>query len=208
MAELTRSISSGHTFNQADQLVVRLLEGDETAFTEAFHLYKDMVYTLAFKLLTDKTESMDVAQEVFFTLYKKVSSFRGECSLKTWIYRVTINEAANRNRWWRRKLRDRTLSLSIGPTQEDQKPLDPPSEDTSPARICFSKEIREALEVGLRNLPFNQRVAVTLRDVEGLSYEEIAEITSTHSGTIKSRIARGRERLRQYLDNYRGGTDL
>jgi RNA polymerase sigma-70 factor (ECF subfamily) len=208
MAELTRSISSNDSFDQTEQLVVRLLEGDESAFTEVFHLYKDMVYTLAFKLLTDKTESMDVAQEVFFTLFRKIHNFRGECSLKTWIYRVTINESANRNRWWRRKSRDKTISLSIASDREDQRQLDLPAKENSPARVCYSNEIKAALEGGLKELPFDQRVAVTLRDVEGLSYEEIAEVTGSQTGTIKSRIARGRERLRQILNQYQGGTDI
>jgi RNA polymerase sigma-70 factor (ECF subfamily) len=208
MAELTRSFGPEQSFDQSDQLVVRLLEGDKTAFTEAFHLYKDMVYTLAFKLLTDKTESMDVTQEVFFTLYRKISGFRGECSLKTWLYRVTVNEAANRNRWWRRRFRDRTLSLSLGISRDNLRPLELPSKGESPARTCFSREVKDALEEGLRNLPFDQRVAVALRDVEGLSYEEISEITGTHPGTVKSRIARGREKLRQLLEKYRGGTKL
>jgi len=208
MAELTRSIGSEHAFDHGDQLVVRLMEGDETAFIEAFHLYRDMVYTLAFKLLTDKTEAMDVAQDVFLTLFRKISSFRQECSLKTWLYRVTINEAANRNRWWRRKFRDRTVPLGLNLKPGEGMPLDPPSKDSSPAREYYSGELREFLEEGLRQLPYDQRVAVALRDVEGLSYEEIARITGTQAGTVKSRIARGRERLRQMLEQFKGGTSL
>ena len=88
MTELTRSIRSGETLKESDQLVIRLKEGDDQAFVEAYHLYKDFVYTLAFKLLNDKGEAMDVTQEVFLTLFRKVGGFRGDSSLKTWLYRV------------------------------------------------------------------------------------------------------------------------
>jgi RNA polymerase sigma-70 factor (ECF subfamily) len=171
MGELTGSFGSRIGFQESEDLVVRLREHDEQAFAEVFHLYKDLVYTLSVKLLSDKSEAMDVTQEVFLTLYRKISSFRGECSLKTWLYRVTLNQAANRNRWWR-------------------------------------VEIQKALQEALDALPFEQRAAVLLRDVQGLSYEEVAEVVGAEVGTVKSRIARGRERLKERLKAYREGADL
>jgi len=199
MAELTRSISSGDTLTESDQLVLRLKEGDEQAFVEAFQLYKDFIYTLAFKLLNDKTEAMDVTQEVFLTLFKKVGAFRGDSSLKTWLYRVAINQATNRNRWWKRRFRHRTLSLDLASKAALSNSPAFQGGYTSPARECYSRELRQALQEGLQQLPFDQRVAVTLRDVEGLTYEEIAELTQSRIGTVKSRIARGREKLRSLL---------
>ena len=139
---------------------------------------------------------MDVTQEVFVTLFKKVGSFRGEASIKTWLYRVAINQAANRNRWWKRRFRHRTISLDIA-TLANTNTLGVKS--TSPARACYSREIREALQKSLCQLPFEQRLAVTLRDLEGLSYEEIGELTGANLGTVKSRIARGRDKLRALL---------
>lgn len=199
MAELTQSISPSDLLSESDQLVLRLKEGDEPAFVEAFHLYKDFVYTLAFKLLNDKGEAMDVTQEVFVTLFKKVGAFRGDSSLKTWLYRVAINEATNRNRWWKRRFRHRTLSLNLDSHTLLARPSAFQSRNPSPARECYLRELQHALQEGLQELPFDQRVAVTLRDVEGLAYEEIAELTNTNIGTVKSRIARGRERLRTLL---------
>ena len=196
MTELTRSIGSGDAFTESDQLVVRLKEGDEQAFEEAFYLYKDFVYTLAYKLLNDKAEAMDVTQEVFLTMFKKVGSFRGEASLKTWLYRVAINQAANRNRWWKRRFKHRTISLDIA-TLAGTNTFGVKA--PSPAKQCYSREIREALQESLYKLPFDQRVAITLRDVEGLSYEEIGELTGANLGTVKSRIARGRDKLRTLL---------
>jgi RNA polymerase sigma-70 factor (ECF subfamily) len=196
MTELTRSIASGNTFEESDRLVVRLREGDERAFDEAFYLYKDFVYTLAYKILNDKAEAMDVTQEVFVTLFKKVGSFRGESSLKTWLYRVAINQAANRNRWWKRRFKHRTISLDIA-TMADTNTFGVVSR--SPARDCYSREIREKFQESLYQLPFEQRLAVTLRDLEGLSYEEIGELTGANLGTVKSRISRGRDKLRALL---------
>ncbi|UCF37397.1 MAG: sigma-70 family RNA polymerase sigma factor [Acidobacteriota bacterium] len=207
MAELTRTIAS-EAFADRDELVVRLKEGDESAFDEVFQLYKDMVYTLALKLLADKGESMDVTQEVFLTLFRKIHSFRGECSLKTWLYRVAINQAANRNRWWKRHLQSRTVSLSISNEPDRPAVRELPSNQPSPLRDCYSAELRKALEKTLSELPFEQRVTITLRDVEGLAYEEIAEVTSTSIGTVKSRIARARIRLRDQLQKFKGGEEL
>ncbi len=99
MAELTSPIGSPIRFEQAESLlVVRLKEGNEQAFAEVFHLYKNLVYNVALKLLADKTEAMDITQEVFLTLYRTIHRFRGDSTLKTWLYRVTLNQAASRNR--------------------------------------------------------------------------------------------------------------
>lgn len=208
MAELTRSIGTGEDFEKGDFLVEKLRAGDEDAFAEVFILYKDMVYTLAVKLVADKAEAMDVTQEVFLSLFRKIRGFRGECSLKTWLYRVAVNQAANRNRWWKRRFRNRTVSLHLDSSREIAKQIDPVGSNPSPARICFSRELREALQAALRRLPFEQRVAVVLRDVDGLTYEEIAEINDVRIGTVKSRIARARERLRGYLSEFQGNSKL
>ncbi|MFQ5739505.1 MAG: RNA polymerase sigma factor [Acidobacteriota bacterium] len=204
MSEFTSSIRSEVGFDPPELLVSRLQEGDGHAFSEVFRLYKNLVYTLSLKLLADKSEAMDVTQEVFLTLFRKIHKFRGECSLKTWLYRVTLNQTANRNRWWRRRYRDRICTLGLGGKGEGGTP-DPASGQPLPDRSLFAHEIRSALQQGLEELPFSQKAAVVLRDVRGLSYEEIAEVTGVRSGTVKSRIARGRERLRKILREYQPG---
>lgn len=205
MGELTDSIGSGVAFEETESLVVRLKQGDEAAFAEAFDLYKDLVYTLAFKLLADKGEAMDVTQDVFLTLFRKIHSFRGECALKTWLYRVTLNQAANRNRWWKRRFRHKTIALSLEPSGDGTPLQEPRSLEPGPDRHLLSRELDEALRRGLKALPFDQRAAVVLRDVEGLSYEEIAEIMGAQLGTVKSRISRGREHLRSLLAPFQKG---
>jgi RNA polymerase sigma-70 factor (ECF subfamily) len=205
MAEWTRSIETSATFEQSENLVLRLQAGEEAAFREVFVLYKDMVYTLACKLLADKGEAMDVTQEVFLNLFRKIKAFRGECSLKTWLYRVAVNQASNRNRWWRRRSRSRTVSIHLDVRRDIREVA---SGGPSPVRKLYSREIREALRHGLNRLPFDQRTVIVLRDVEGLTYEEIAQVTGIKLGTVKSRIARAREQLRDYLRDFRGSVGL
>ncbi len=199
MTQLTTSIQSDMRVSPGETLVMRLKERDETAFEEAFELYKDMVYSLAVKLLRDKSEAYDVTQDVFLTLYRQILRFRGESSLKTWLYRVTLNQAANRNRWWRRRFRSRFETVSITTGLDDQASMEPVSLEPSLDRQLLSKEARRAIEDALAALPFDQRAAVILRDVQHLTYEEIAETIGVSMGTVKSRISRGRERLRRVL---------
>ena len=209
MAELTRPIHPEDTFSQGDELIIKLQVGDDRAFAEAFQLYKDMVYSLALKLLNDRGEALDVTQEVFLTIFRKIGSFRAECSLRTWIYRITVNQIASRNRWWRRRFWSQTTSLDL-PSHPNNGTghLEVPGRAPSPARECFSGELQVAIRDGFKALPYEQRVAVALRDVENLTYEEIAEITGASLGTVKSRIARGREKLRELLADFRGGSRL
>ncbi|HSR68196.1 MAG TPA: sigma-70 family RNA polymerase sigma factor [Acidobacteriota bacterium] len=208
MAEMTRSISSGIELTRVESMVDRLKAGDEAAFEEVFSIYKDMVYGLAYRLLADKAEAMDVTQEVFLTLHRKIARFRGECTLKTWLYRVAFNQAANRNRWWKRRRKDRTRSLSISYGNDDQSHIDPDDGRPKPDHQLYSREVQQALQRCLRRLPFDQRAALVLRDVQGLTYEEIAELTGAQLGTVKSRIARGRSRMRDMLKPYREGKSL
>lgn len=207
MAEWTGSLTTDEALSDGDGTLERLREGDHAAFAEVFQLHRDMVYTLALRLLTDKSEALDLTQEVFLTLFRKARTFRGDCSLKTWLYRVTINAAGGRNRWWRRRRRDAFIPLDLQ-DRDHGRPLDPPTSVPSPARRCLSEELRAAIAAGLGKLPFEQRVALVLREVEGLTYEEIAEVTGAGPGTVKSRIARAREQMRQLLAGFQGGEQL
>ena len=205
MSHVTTSIQHDMRLRDPEALVVRLKEQDASAFQEVFELYQDMVYSLAFKLLSDKSEAYDVSQDVFTTLFKQIGRFRGECSLKTWLYRVTLNQAANRNRWWRRRFRGRHQHLSITGAFEQDSALEPASQEPSLDRQVLSIEARSAIEKALSALPFDQRAALILRDVHGQTYDEIAESTGVRVGTVKSRISRGREKLRLVLRRYQPG---
>jgi RNA polymerase sigma-70 factor (ECF subfamily) len=175
----------------------------DLTFEELFERYGSMVYALIVQILGDREEALDVSQEVFLTIYRKMDTFRGESSLKTWIYCIAVHRAANRFRWWNRLRRRGTVSLeehlSKGPNRElfcNMK-----SEIQSPEEALLVREEHEEIERMLQELPVQQRIAVIMRDIEGLSYEEIAEAMQVSLGTVKSRIARGREMLKRYFEN-------
>ena len=170
-------------------------------FEELFERYNSMVFNLAYQILGDREEALDVAQEVFLAIYQKMDAFRGESSLKTWIYRIAVRRAANRFRWWNRLRRRGTVSLEehLSKSPESELSWNLTSRAKSPEDALLLQEEREKVKRMLLELPLHQRIAVIMRDIEGLSYEEIAESLNVSLGTIKSRIARGREILKQHF---------
>ncbi len=178
----------------------------ELDFEELFQRFQGMVYQLGFRVLGDREEALDLAQEVFLIVFRRMNRFRGESSLKTWIYRITVNLAANRCRWWSRLRRRGTVSLDAHLSRNDQRDLSETLEagGDSPETSLMLREERDQIERSILQLPVLQRIAVVMRDIEGLSYEEIAEATQASLGTVKSRIARGREELKRRLNGVLG----
>jgi RNA polymerase sigma-70 factor (ECF subfamily) len=174
-------------------------------FDELFERYSSMVFGLVFHILGDREEALDVSQEVFLTIFRKMDSFRGESSLKTWIYCIAVNRASNRFRWWNRLRRRGTVSLEEHLANSPDRELcyNLKSDIQSPETALLLQEEHAEIERLLQQLPLQQRVAVIMRDIEGLSYEEIAESMHVSLGTVKSRIARGRETLKRH---FRGAT--
>ncbi len=174
----------------------------EVVFEEIFQRYQSMVFNLTCRILGDREEALDVTQEVFFAIFQKLNRFRGEASLKTWIYRIAINRASNRCRWWNRLRRRGTVSLDEHLSKDDNRTLAESLESAgnTPEASLMLEEKRREIESTLRRLPVQQRVVVIMRDVEGLSYEEISELLQVSLGTVKSRIARGREELKRRLN--------
>jgi RNA polymerase sigma-70 factor (ECF subfamily) len=189
------AVSQGVTLERVDS-------EDRISFEELFDRYSSMVFSLAYQVLGDREEALDVSQEVFLAIYSKMDSFRGESSLKTWIYSIAVHRAANRFRWWNRLRRRGTISLedhlSRKPDQDYSIDLKSPAK--SPEDELILKEERKQIAEWIRELPIQQRMAVILRDIEGLSYEEIAESMEISLGTVKSRIARGRELLKRRFE--------
>jgi RNA polymerase sigma-70 factor, ECF subfamily len=176
------------------------------SFEEIFHRYHSMVFNLTFRVLGDREEALDVTQDVFFSIYRKLHRFRGDSSLKTWIYRIAVNRAANRCRWWSRLRRRGTISLDEHLSRDDDRTFSESLQAAgeSPEHTLLMREQRREIERSLLRLPVQQRVAVIMRDVEGLSYEEIADLLQVSLGTVKSRIARGREELKRRLNGTLG----
>jgi len=177
-------------------LVQRCAEGDESAFADLVAEHQRMVLQLAMNLLGDRDEALDLSQEVFLRVFKTIHRFRGLSSLRTWIYRIAVNQARNRHRFWRRRHRADQVSLDQHIATHGE--LWSESEAT-PDRVLAQKELATRLQRALDGLPFDQRTAIVLREVDGLSYEEIAYSLGVAIGTVKSRLTRARQALRQEL---------
>ena len=182
------------------QFIERLRAGEAAAFDRLVLERSGDVYALLYRLTEDAEEARDLTQETFLRVFQSINRFRGDAELKTWIYRIAMNQARNRWRWWRRRRREVTLSLDA-PNEYDERPLKArlQSGATNPEQETLAHEREMALRRALRTLGRSYRETVILRDVEGLSYEEIAATLEISIGTVKSRLARGRMELRRKL---------
>jgi RNA polymerase sigma-70 factor (ECF subfamily) len=156
-----------------------------------------MVYQLALHLLGDPQEALDLSQEVFLKVFRTLPQFRGHSTLRTWIYRIVVNQASNRQRWWRR--RRRSQQVAIEEHAEMHGELPDGRERSMPDRVLQEHETSERVWRAMDALPFEQRAVIVLREIDGLSYEEIATSLEIAVGTVKSRLARARETLRLAL---------
>lgn len=181
-------------------LIQRCAAGDETASAELVAEHQRMVVQLAANLLGDREEALDLSQEVFLRVFRTIHRFRGQSSLRTWIYRIAVNQAWNRHRFWRRRHRADQVSLDqhVARYGDVFRGFDP-----APDRVLAQKEMADRLRGALERLPFEQRTAIVLREVDGLSYEEIAFSLGLAIGTVKSRLTRARHALRAELHDTR-----
>ena len=177
-------------------LIERCTAGDETACADLVAEHQRMVYTLALHLLGDRDEALDLSQEVFLRVFRTLSSFRGQSALRTWIYRIVVNQARNRQRWWRRRHRASQVSLDQHLQQFGDMEM---KGEALPDRLLASKETAARIWQALERLPFDQRTALILREIDGLRYEEIAFTLGVAVGTVKSRLTRARQALRAEL---------
>ena len=193
--------NSEHVLNSADErFIEKLKEGDRDAFELLIDHYSNDIYAMLVRLNGNAEEAADLTQETFLSVFNSIDGFRGDSSIRTWLFRIAINHSRNRHRWWKRRRRDSTVSiddtlgnstLSIHETLSDKR--------SSPEENTLRRERERSLLAALGELPAKFREAVVLCDIEGLSYEEIARLSGVNIGTVKSRIARGREQLRRRL---------
>jgi RNA polymerase sigma-70 factor (ECF subfamily) len=186
-------------------LVAELKAGSEEAFSLLIAQYHQPLYSLISRSLNDPADAADITQEVFIKVFRSICKFNGDASLRTWLYRIALHEASNQRRWWSRHKRQEIgidapadpsddhagESFSLASTLADRS--------SSPFDRAAQAELRLRVEAALRELPEAFRTVVVLREIEDLSYEEIAEILDTNLGTIKSRLTRGRAALRALL---------
>jgi RNA polymerase sigma-70 factor, ECF subfamily len=196
---------SGLTFDthlggsEDDALIAGLRQGSEWAYETLIQRYQQPVYNLVARLMSDPGDACDVVQEVFLKIFRNIRHFRGGSTLKTWIYRIAVNEAHNHRRWF---ARHQQPEIGFAP-KEDAAGLHESSfadPGRSPFDLALNEETRALVEEALAKLNPKFRAAVVLRDIEDLSYEEIAVVLEVSLGTVKSRILRGRECLRKILE--------
>jgi RNA polymerase sigma-70 factor (ECF subfamily) len=180
------------------RLADHLRAGSEQAYEELLTRFQQPVFALAFRLLDDHSDACDVVQEVFLKVFRSIGSFRGQSSLKTWIYRITVNEAHNSRRWFFRHRR-REVELDNEPEEARNLKEVIPDGSRSPFDAAFDREQHVMIEAALERINPIFREAVVLRDITDLSYEEIAGVLGVSLGTVKSRILRGRDALRMEL---------
>ncbi|MGC4083835.1 MAG: sigma-70 family RNA polymerase sigma factor [Vicinamibacterales bacterium] len=181
-------------------LIQRCATGDETAFAELVAEHQRMVVQLAMNLLGDRDEALDLSQDVFIRVFRTIGQFRGQSALRTWIYRIAVNQARNRHRFWRRRRKSDQVSLDAHVEAHGDFQC---GSEVGPDRILAQKELAARLQDALDALPFDQRTAIVLREVDGLSYDEIAFSLGVAVGTVKSRLTRARQTLREGLREQR-----
>lgn len=200
VGEIPLERAGGATTAAADLVLVdRCRRGDPQAFARLVALHEGMVFNLAARLLGEAEEARDVAQNVFLHVYRKLGQFQGRSTLRTWIYRITVNQCHNRRRWWKSRRRDKEspldeVEMSPGATRlADERP------SSSPFEAARQRERARRVQAALLELSFDHRAVLVLREIEGLSCEAIAETLGVAGGTVKSRLSRAREALRGRL---------
>ncbi len=185
------------------QFLERLKGGDVIAFNRLVEERHGDIYALLYRLTEDPEEARDLTQETFLQAFRNIAGFRGEADLRTWLYRIAVNQARNRWRLWKRRRRDRTVSLDAPVGDEGSAPLSAGLTDEGardPEQQALARERERALRAALSTLSRSYREVIILRDIEGLSYEEVAQALDMNIGTVKSRLSRGRDELRRRLE--------
>lgn len=181
-------------------LLEGLRAGEETAYEALIQRFEQPIFNIVSRLLDDPADAADVVQEVFLKVFRNVASFRGESSIKTWIYRIAVNEARNQRRWFSRHRRQE-VNLEIDEPGDGLKGYRNwlPDPGRSPFELTLDHETQVLIETALAEVNPKFRAALVLREIEGLSYEEVGEILEISLGTVKSRILRGRDALKKHL---------
>ncbi len=191
-------VLSNYLGDDGERIRIRELQaGSPEAFDRLIAEYAPVVYRLAYRMLKDPADASDTVQEVFLKVFRSIGQFRGHCSLKAWIYRVTLTTASNQNRWWRRhRGQESPLEVSENGFSQNWTVLD---DAPNPYESLLTRETQALVWTALLRLGESSRTVLILREMEGLPYEEMAEILHVSLGTVKSRLARARQSLREEL---------
>ncbi len=178
--------------SREERLISHAVAGDSAAFSELMTLHERRMYAVALRICANREDAQDCLQDAMLRIYRSLGSFKGQSSFSTWVYRITMNTCLDELR--RRKSRNATSLDNL--LDNGWSPSD---DDNAPERHALASEQRRVIDRAIAELPEDMRSAVVLRDVQGFSYDEIAEMLEANIGTIKSRISRGREKLRLIL---------
>jgi len=196
------SIAGVRTLDDAP-FIERLKAGDAVAFDNLVESYSGDIYALLFRLTSNAEDARDLTQDTFLRALRSISGFRGDAELKTWLFRIAINESRNRFRWWKRRRREVTISLDATIGDSGTSYSDTIAESSiSPEDAALMREREYALKAALLDLAVIYREAIILCDIEGMTYDQTAAALGVGIGTVKSRISRGREELRRRLKNF------
>lgn len=203
MGGVAAAVGVPSAFSLADSdFVDRLRDGDADAFDTLITRYSGDIYSLLYRMTEDSEEARDLTQETFLSALKAIKMFRGEAELKTWLFRIAINQFRNRFRWWKRRKRSETMSLDKPIGEGTATVADTIADDgESPEQAVLRHEQRDRLMKAIAALPEIFRETIVLCDIEGLGYEETARTLEINIGTVKSRLARAREQLRKRLSD-------
>ena len=183
--------------------VARLKANEDAAYDELVRTYSASIFHVAYRMLGESAEASDVVQEIFLKVFRNIGGFKGEAALKTWIFRIAFSEILNRLRWWKRRHRFSTVSLDDQPNGNGSGAgYTVPSSGPTPEQALQSKEQETAIQQALGRLSGEHRSIIVLRDIEGFSYNEIADVLGVSIGTVKSRLARARGDLKKSLMRY------
>ena len=183
------------------QFIERLKRSDPAAFETLVKERSGEIYGLLYRLTENTEEARDLTQETFLRAFQSIGQFRGDSDLRTWIYRIAINQARNRWRWWRRRHRDSTVSIDASESPGNAAVVARLTDrNRDPEHDALAHERERMLRKALSGLKRVYREAVVMRDIEGFAYEEIAIALDISVGTVKSRLARGRQELRRKLE--------
>jgi RNA polymerase sigma-70 factor (ECF subfamily) len=191
-----------YTMSVAERLLIgRLKDRDEQAFNEIVRLHGDKVFSLVYRMIGSRSEAEDIAQEVFVTVFKTVDTFRGESKFSTWLLRIAANHCKNRIKYLSRRHTDGNgLDGMPEGVMADRGRAMVQGHIAAPDVLLEAAELESLMQVAVAALDEEHRLLVVLRDVEELSYQEIAEITGLADGTIKSRLHRARMAIKLHLD--------
>jgi RNA polymerase sigma-70 factor, ECF subfamily len=186
---------------QESVFVLRLQANEDAAYDELVRTYHASIFHVAYRMLSDSAEASDVVQDIFLKVFRNIARFRGDSALRTWIFRIAFSEILNRLRWWKRRYRHSTVSIDENRTHNGEKTYAIQIEDGSPTphELLESKEQDAAIQRALGRLSGDHRSIMVLRDIEGFSYIEIAEVLGISVGTVKSRLARARTDMKKEL---------